>query len=165
MLNWIGRQRQRLQARQREEVASAAALPLPETAIAPDAVRSPSPRLLVVDDDLFIGRLMIEALGPYYDVEVACDATEADHAIELHPPDLITLDIMMPGQDGQEIGNQLRRHTRTRRIPFIIVSGDRRIAEKASAAGASAYLAKPFDIDELVALVARVLAEHQPPLG
>lgn len=163
MLDWLGRQRQRLQARQPGEAASAAALPPPEAAIASDEQRSANLRVLVVDDDLFVGRLIIEALGPYYEIEVACDATEADHAIEKRQPDLITLDIMMPGQDGQEIGNQLRRHARTRQIPFIIVSGDHRIAEKAAAAGAAAYLAKPFDIDELTALVARVLAERQPP--
>jgi CheY-like chemotaxis protein len=135
----------------------------PSALVAPAAAHSALPRLLVVDDDLFIGRLMIDALGADYDIEVACDATEAGHAIEQRSPDLILLDIMMPGQDGQEIGNQLRRHARTRGIPFIIVSGDRRIAAKAGAAGAAAYLAKPFDIDELAALVAKALAERQPP--
>ena len=164
MLNWIGRQRQRRQAMQGQESISAAASSDPTAAITPAEGQAPSPRLLVVDDDLFIGRLMIEALGPYYDVEVACDATEAGHAIEKHSPDLIILDIMMPGQDGQEIGTQLRRHARTRQIPFIIVSGDRRIAEKANAAGAAAWLAKPFDIDELTALVARVITQRQSPL-
>jgi two-component system, OmpR family, response regulator len=161
MLNWIGRQRQRVQAMERQEDinADAATRPAP---ITEDEVHSSAPRLLVVDDDLFIGRLMIDALGPYYDIEVAFDATEAGHAIERRPPDLIILDIMMPGQDGQEIGHQLHHHARTHQIPFIIVSGDRRIAQKAAAAGAAAYLAKPFDIDALAALVARVLAEHQP---
>ncbi len=161
MLNWIDRQRQRLHLQPSQEGDSAAAAPALAAAITPAEGHSSVPRLLVVDDDLFIARLMIDALGPYYDVEVACDATEAGHAIEKRSPDLVILDIMMPGQDGQEIGNQLRRHALTHRIPFIIVSGDRRIAEKAAAAGAAAYLAKPFDIDELAALVARVLAQRQ----
>ncbi|PZR96579.1 MAG: hypothetical protein DLM69_10840 [Candidatus Chloroheliales bacterium] len=164
MLNWIGRQRQRVQAMWRQEGIN----PDEITSILPiaaDEKHSSPPRLLIVDDDLFIGRLMSDALGPYYDIEVAFNATEAGLTIERRSPDLIILDIMMPGQDGQEIGNQLHHDARTRQIPFIIVSGDRRIAQKAAAAGAAAYLAKPFDIDALVALVARVLAEHQPQTG
>ncbi len=160
MLEWIGRQRQ-LRHVLRQEGDSIATPPASVIEVTPSDGEIPTPHLLVVDDDLFIGRLMIDTLGPYYNVEVACDATEAGHAIEKHSPDLIILDIMMPGQDGQEIGTQLRCHVRTREIPFILVSGDRRIAEKAAAAGAAAYMSKPFDIDELTALVARVLAQRE----
>lgn len=116
------------------------------------------PYVLVVDDDLFIGRLMIEALSDDYDVDVACDATEAELVMERRKPDLVILDIMMPGRDGQEIGFQLHRRAYTRNIPFILVSGDRRIAEKAATVGAAAYLAKPFEIDELRSIVARTLS-------
>ncbi len=148
MLNWIGRHRLR------NRPSAPAELAQPDTQPAPAR-----PSVLVIDDDLYIGRLIIDALGADYAVEVACDAREAEAWLELHHPDLIILDIMMPGMDGQEIGHQLRRRASTRNIPFILVSGDRRIAEKAQQAGAAAYLAKPFDVDELCALVARTLSE------
>ena len=158
MLDWIGRQRHKRRTPNSD--------PAPESVVEAQSsdhapVEQPTTRVLVIDDDLFIGRMMIEVLGPYYDVEVACDATEAGLAIERRHPDLIILDIMMPGQDGQEIGYQLQRHAITRQIPFILVSGDRQIAQKAKAVHAAGYLAKPFNIDELAALVARVLAEHK----
>jgi CheY-like chemotaxis protein len=108
VLDWIGRRRHKRRMSNGN----------PATEIAPElqppdhgAAEQPTTRrVLVIDDDLFIGRMMIDLLGSSYDVEVACDATEAGLAIERRHPNLIILDIMMPGQDGQEIGHQLQRH-------------------------------------------------------
>lgn len=160
MLTWLGQrwQQRRLTAMHRKQQGKQQDGNQPSAGSGEQPHR---PCVLVVDDDLFIGRLMLEALGDDYDVEVAGDAHEAELVLERRRPDLVILDIMMPGRDGQEVGYQLHRHAHTRNIPFMLVSGDRRIAEKAATVGAAAYLAKPFELDELCRTVARILSS--PP--
>ncbi len=118
----------------------------------------PARRVLLIDDDERIRLYVSELLASEgYAVQGAGDADSAELALERFKPELILLDIMIPGMDGQEISYELRRHPATRNIPLILVSGDRLLASKAAKVRADAYLSKPFDADDLLALVARFL--------
>ena len=118
-------------------------------------------RVLVVDDDAAVrlicsANLMAEGLQ----VLEAEDGLDALEQARRERPDLVLTDVKMPGLDGFQLAERLRRHEQTRRIPVIFLSGELGSgnAERARALGAQAYLTKPFDPRRLAALVARELA-------
>ena len=114
--------------------------------------------ILVIDDDFFISEMLADDLTARgYGVSVATNARMVGRRMEEHPPDLILLDLMLPGMDGSEIGHLLRGHAPTARIPVLVVSADRRIAQKAQSLGAQGWIAKPFDLDHLAAQIAATL--------
>ncbi len=114
--------------------------------------------ILVIDDDFFISDLLVADLTARgYGVSVAANARMVGRLMEQHPPDLIVLDLMLPGMDGSEIGHLLRVHAPTARIPVLVVSADRRIAQKAQSFHAQGWIAKPFDLDHLAAQIAATL--------
>lgn len=116
--------------------------------------------VLVVDDDEAVRAVIVNAL---HDAGYAClearDGDEALAAAHAATPDLIVLDIVMPHRSGDEVHAELRRDQRTRYIPVIFVTGRGESREKAAhlLRGADDYIAKPFDIDELVARVSAVI--------
>lgn len=119
-------------------------------------------RVLVVDDDpdiLDAIRFTLEDEG------YAVTTTEkGEYAENLHDgngglPDLIILDVLLSGKDGRTICRHLKSRDDTRHIPIIMISAHPGAAESATGVGADAFLAKPWDIDELIALVARY-AQH-----
>lgn len=69
-------------------------------------------------------------------------------------PDLLLLDIWMSGEDGRDICKKLKQGTITKNIPVIMISASRDIRESAMAAGADDFLAKPFEMDELLRKIA-----------
>jgi len=77
-------------------------------------------------------------------------------------PDLVLTDVKMPGLDGFQLADALRRDERTHKIPLVFLSGEATTADEARAlaAGALAYMTKPFDPPALASLVADVLARH-----
>ena len=111
------------------------------------------PRILVVDDVptvLAVLRMRLEAEG--FEVVTARDGVEAiDRARETHP-DLIVLDLMLPRLSGERVCEVLRGDPHTRPIPIVVLSA--RIGEserlRALAAGADAFLTKPYDMGLLV---------------
>ncbi len=116
--------------------------------------------ILVVDDEpgnvALIGRLM-ENLG--YDVATAVDGeTGIDEARRIQP-DLIILDVNMAGMNGFDACRQLKRDAATRRIPIVMATGLDAPEDRARgiAAGADAFLVKPFDLGELMARVESLL--------
>jgi len=116
-------------------------------------------RILVVEDDFFVSDLLVSALTERgYAVDLAINARVLGRQLELHPPDLILLEIMLPGMDGSEIGHLLRVNPATARIPILVLSADRHIARKAASLHADAWIAKPFDMDVLAAKIAELLA-------
>lgn len=70
-------------------------------------------------------------------------------------PNLLFLDIWMPGMNGQEICEHLKHHEQTKHIPIIILSANKDTESIARAAGADGFLAKPFEMDTVLALVAQ----------
>lgn len=69
-------------------------------------------------------------------------------------PDLLLLDIWMSGEDGRDICKKLKQGTITKNIPVIMISASRDIRDSAMAAGADDFLAKPFEMDELLRKIA-----------
>ncbi len=110
-------------------------------------------RVLVVDDDHTLRQLLgINLLAEGIDVEMVGDGESARMAAWTDPPDLILLDVMMPGMDGLELLGHLRGDPRTADIPVILLSACATDAEVWAgwAAGADYYITKPFDVGDLL---------------
>lgn len=118
-------------------------------------------RILIVDDDIGVLK-SVRANLQAEDCETltAVDGTEALQLIEREIPDLIILDIMMPGIDGFEVCRQVREWSK---IPIIMLSARQDVEEKAKClnGGADDYITKPFGINELIARVKAILRRTQ----
>ncbi len=117
-------------------------------------------RLLVVDDDPGLLLAVSETLrAEGYDVTTARRGAEAMISIAESLPDLIVSDIRMPGMNGYQLAHNLRSNARTRLVPIVFLTakgaGEDRVAGFRS--GVDAYITKPFEPDELVAIVASIL--------
>jgi two-component system cell cycle response regulator len=115
-----------------------------------------SARVLVVDDLLPNVKLLEAKLGSeYFDVVTAMDGPTALKRMAEHPPDIVLLDVMMPGMDGFEVCRRIRRDTKTAHIPVVMVTAlsDAEDRVRGLEAGADDFLTKPVSD---VALVARV---------
>jgi DNA-binding response OmpR family regulator len=121
--------------------------------------------VLVVDDDPTVSdvvRRYLERAG--HRVTVATDGAAALDAVTRHRPDLIVLDLMLPGLDGREVCRRLRSHPGTRDIPIIMLTalGDETDRVVGLQVGADDYVTKPFSPRELVLRVASVLRRAPP---
>ena len=115
-------------------------------------------RLLLVDDDPGL-RALLRATLDAVDVKVeeAEDAHGAEAAIAASRPDAIVLDVGLPGTDGISFCRQLKEREETKDVPVVVLSGsDGGTDEAAAAAGAEAFLRKPFSPLELLAIVERL---------
>jgi DNA-binding response OmpR family regulator len=124
--------------------------------------------VLVVDDDELSRRLVERVLAAQgFAVELVDSATAAFAAIERRRPDLIVLDVMMPGISGAEMLEQVKSNPRLTSIPIIMVTGrtsdDDLIASYRS--GADYYITKPLKSAELLYGVSLVLGLHMEPSG
>ena len=112
--------------------------------------------ILIVDDDVSIGSLLQEALeGEGYTVSRAYSGTEAVLALERGRPDLVLLDLMLPGLSGEEVLPELSG------IPVIVISARADVDSKTALllGGAADYVTKPFVLRELLARIAVRLRE------
>lgn len=116
----------------------------------------PRGRILVVDDnadnlDVVATRLRFRG----YDVDAATTGEEALEKVEAHPPDLILLDVMMPGMDGFEVARRIKNDPDLPFIPIILVTARTSTQDKVTGldAGADDYLTKPINFAELEARV------------
>lgn len=119
-------------------------------------------RILVVEDQDSIRR-MIEALvgARGYQVTAASTGTKAIDMALADPPDMVLLDLMLPGYDGFEVCRRLRSDPSTRTIPVLIISAldDPESRAKAAQAGATAYYTKPFSPIALLKEIDRLKSE------
>lgn len=105
--------------------------------------------ILVADDDEAIVDSIAAILDMSgYEVLYVNDGTSVMQAIKAQP-DLILLDIQMPGHDGQAVCRQIKRQASTKDIPVIIVSASMDVRSKAEQVGADDYLEKPFEMEVL----------------
>ncbi len=112
------------------------------------------PTVLVAEDDADLRDLVALTLADAgIDVELAGDGREALALIVDHRPDLVLLDLMMPVMDGFAFCSELRAIANPPRV--VVMTAAHRAAQTAKDVGAVGWLAKPFDIDELVATVQR----------
>ena len=123
-----------------------------------------SPRIVVADDEADIRRLIVFVLKRRGYTVMEADA--GDVALELirrELPDLVTLDVMMPGLTGLEVAEALAADPATAAIPVIILSAKGQAAEVQAGlqSGARSYLVKPFESKELAERVEQLLAGAQ----
>ena len=121
------------------------------------AAAAPRRRMLVIDDDPSVCELMTRVCGKEgFDVVTACDGEEGLKLARENRPDLITLDVMMPGMDGWSVLKALKEDGELRGIPVVMITvADEK--ERGFALGASDYLVKPVDRGRL----AGVLEAHR----
>lgn len=128
------------------------------------AAGAPRAEVLIVDDNPENLSLLSQMLKQAdYRVRVAGDGPRAIESVQSHPPDLILLDIMMPGMDGYQVCERLKAEETTRAIPVIFLSALDLAAGKVRAfdLGAVDYIAKPFQVKEVLARVRTHLAIRQ----
>lgn len=121
-------------------------------------------KILIVDDEpniLISLEYLMQREG--FDVRVARDGLQAIEAIESDPPDLVLLDIMMPGKTGLEVCQHVRAVERLRQVVIVMLTAKGRETDvaKGLALGANAYVTKPFSTRDLVAQV-RALLQVKP---
>ena len=120
-------------------------------------VEDDAPCVLVVDDDPGIRatlRAILESEG--YAVDTAADGVEALERLATRRPHLIVADLQMPRMTGQELLGRLRRLPG--HIPVVVMTAGLRAELEAERHGADGFLAKPFELDDLLGLVARPCA-------
>lgn len=121
-------------------------------------------RILVVDDDARLASSLRRALAyEGHAVEVAADGPAALVAARDRPPDLVVLDVMLPGIDGVEVCRRLRAGSD---LPILMLTARDAVSDRVAGldAGADDYLVKPFAYDELLARV-RALLRRRDPAG
>ncbi|HKZ03149.1 MAG TPA: response regulator transcription factor [Pyrinomonadaceae bacterium] len=119
-----------------------------------------SKRLLVVDDEPNLLRAVAACLkAEAYEVSTARSGREALLQLAEAVPDLVVSDIRMPGMDGYQLARQLRGSPRTALVPIVYLTAKDQTADRVEGfrAGVDAYLTKPFEPEELIAVVNGIL--------
>ena len=119
-------------------------------------------KILIVDDDNNIAELIsLYLTKECYDTKIVNDGEEALSAFESYNPNMILLDLMLPGIDGYQVCREIRTKSN---VPIIMLSAKGEIFDKVLGLelGADDYIMKPFDSKELVARVKAVLRRFQP---
>jgi len=121
---------------------------------------SPAPRILVADDDPFVRDVLtlnLEAEG--FLVATCEDGEEARDLARASRPDLVVLDVMMPGRDGLAVLSSLKSNPSTRDIPVVLLTARATDADvwRGWQSGADYYLTKPFDLDGLLAFIGQLV--------
>jgi len=120
----------------------------------------PKKRVLVADDDAAISRLLERVLTREFDVVTASDGTGALALAKEIRPQLLILDVMMPGMDGFELASKIRLVPELKNVPIIFLTARDGPLDtiKGIQAGARHYMTKPFKIDDLLGKVKKILA-------
>jgi CheY-like chemotaxis protein len=118
-------------------------------------------KILIVDDEPHILRLLASRLrANHYTVIAASDAPQGFRAANEEKPDLILLDIRLPGKDGPSLFNNLKESNLTSHIPVIFITAypQKNVRESVLALGAVDFIAKPFNAEDLLRKVEKALA-------
>lgn len=117
--------------------------------------------ILVVDDNTEILHVIREILrSEGYHVQISTNGACLRH-LERDLPDVILLDVLLEGEDGRELCRDLKCHEHTREIPVILFSASIMASDHVGECGADEFLSKPFQIAQLLHLVARMIAQKQ----
>jgi sigma-B regulation protein RsbU (phosphoserine phosphatase) len=116
-------------------------------------------RILIVDDVKANIDVLVQALRDDYKLSVALNGESALRGAEKNPPDLVLLDIMMPGMDGYEVCRRLRAAPQTQEVPVMFLSALEEVSNKTRGfeVGGNDYLTKPFEMLEVTARVRSLL--------
>jgi two-component system, cell cycle response regulator DivK len=121
-------------------------------------------KILIVEDVEYNRDLLVQLLEEEYEILTAADGAAGIEAAAQNRPDLILMDLSLPGVDGWEATRRLKARSETEAIPVIALTahamqGDE---ERARACGCDDYLTKPIDEDQLFAKLARLLDPGEP---
>jgi two-component system OmpR family response regulator len=112
--------------------------------------------ILVVEDDPQVARLIALVLQRHgHQSEIVADGQTALIRAKELKPSIIFADLTIKGMNGELLCSTLKSEASTRSIPYIVLSGDRDIAQKARQCGADDYMGKPFEFADLIRLVDR----------
>ncbi len=119
-------------------------------------------RILLVDDDDEVGEFVIELMKlryPNWEIRVVTDGFAAGKILSEYYPDLVILDLMLPGVDGFQVCKQIRKDPGHKGIRIIGITGydSLEMKTKIMDAGADDYLAKPMDVNELIEKITKLL--------
>ncbi|MEZ5814297.1 MAG: response regulator transcription factor [Alphaproteobacteria bacterium] len=118
-------------------------------------------RVLLVEDDVMLGRATAEGLKTSFAVDWCEAAEDASTALKTTPYDLVILDINLPGQSGLELLKDLRAANDDRPVLFLTACDTLPQRIEGLNAGADDYLVKPFDLDELIARASALIRRSQ----
>ena len=110
--------------------------------------------ILIVEDDPHVARLIslvLKRIG--HEAKVVADGQSALIHARDGKPAMIFADLTIRGMGGAALCSALKSQGETKKIPYVILSGDGDIAEKARVCGADDYMSKPFEVDDLIRLV------------
>jgi DNA-binding response OmpR family regulator len=118
-------------------------------------------RVLVVEDDDSIATMLVKMLSQKYEVERARDGNEGLATADRFRPQLVILDVMMPGLDGYGVAQRLRLVPTLKNVAiiFLTAKGGPMDVVKGIQSGARFYVSKPFKMDDLLAKVKKALGE------
>lgn len=117
-----------------------------------------SKRVLIVEDEQDVADLVADVLGlEGFEARVASGESALDDALAFGP-DVVLLDLMMPVVDGFEVARRFNANIRTRNLPIVVMTAMHDIAARAAEVGTNHWLAKPFDIGELIDTVEHAAA-------
>ena len=116
-----------------------------------------APTILVCDDDPPLRELVRAVLGPRYRFIEAADGTEALAAARELSPDVMVLDVMLPGINGIDVLRELRADEQIANLPVVVITAWSHAEADAWAAGADRFVSKPFDPDDLSRAVEELL--------
>jgi CheY-like chemotaxis protein len=126
----------------------------------------PKKRVLIVDDEPGFTRLLklnLHHTGRYT-AEVVNDAAEAVQVAERFAPDIVLLDLMMPGLDGSEVADRLHAVPQFRNIPIIFLTAavkKQEVAEREGICGGIPFVAKPIEFQEVLRHMEKVFGGHR----
>lgn len=125
---------------------------------------SPS-NILVIEDDPLVARTIERCLrGSEYHVQVVNTGVAGLKAARRKIPDLVLLDVMMPGMDGYTVCKEMREDVMLKDVPIIFLTAKNKVEDKIAglSVGADDYLGKPFNVDELLLRVKAILRRVHP---
>ena len=117
-------------------------------------------KILVVDDDSGIGEMLQTLLEFYgFDVEVTEQPEETEKIIQEEEIDLVMLDMLISGVNGTDVCARLRQNPETAEVPVLMMSALHDAGKKCKEAGANDFIAKPFEMEELISRINGILKQ------
>jgi signal transduction histidine kinase/DNA-binding response OmpR family regulator len=113
---------------------------------------SHKPTLLIIENNVFLRQYLHNVLQPQYDVKTANNGNDGWELVRSELPDIVLCNLTLPGKDGYDIANLIRRTPKTNHIGLIILSGQATTSSKMKGLnlGANDYITKPFHLPELI---------------
>jgi len=119
-------------------------------------------KILLVDDEVEFASALAERLQMRnYDVRTASNGLEAMALFHESPPDVVLLDLRIPGMDGLEILSNIKKFDPSIEVLMLTGHGDRESVQKGMQTGALEYIMKPIDIDELTSKINRAMKKRE----